>query len=267
MKKSALVLLALLCLVSFSGLTFVHADTPYSFQSGWENSAGVTDGVWTGIITSSGDSPLVVQSPDYPVHGGSHACEFTTSAEEYVYNVFSPAQSVSISAYVYFANLPSSGNQMYCLYVAGDSGAWVKVVNTGAGVFWGYYANGPTFVSNVAASAGQWYLVQMQADIVGGHLIYSIQINGNPIAVNQANAYSGSFIDLVGVGGWGKSESITNYVDDVTVTATLFYTFPLPEYAFGGLLAISACIAAFATYKWNQNRQQKYSKTLTHNLL
>jgi len=156
----------------------------------------------------------VVESP---VHSGNYSCEFTTSAEEFVYSYFSSAQSVNLSAYVYFANLPSAGNQTYCAYVAGDSGVWVKVVNNGSGVFWGCYANGLTFVSSVQVRSGVWYLVQVQADIQGGHLVYSIQVDGVPIAVNQANAYSGSLIDLVGVGGWGKSESVTNYLDDVTL--------------------------------------------------
>jgi hypothetical protein len=184
------------------------------FTSGWENSGGtdITDaGVWIGV-----GSPVVVQSP---VHSGSYACQFSSSDQEYVYKTFTPVSNVSLSAYIYFVNLPSSGNQMKCAFVFGEYiGAWAQVVNTGDGVFWGYYANGPDFISNMSVNTGQWYEVQIQAAVVEDYLIYSIFINGVQIADNQTNPYHINYLNYVGVGGWGKSESVTNYVDDIIVT-------------------------------------------------
>jgi hypothetical protein len=88
----------------------------------------------------------------------------------------------------------------------------------GDGVFWGYYANDLSHISNMSVSTGQWYEIQIQADVVNGQLIYSIFIDGVQIADHQTNPYHINYLNYAGVGGWGKSESITNYVDDVTVT-------------------------------------------------
>jgi hypothetical protein len=105
MKKAAALILVLLALGAFSMFSFAQAFT-LPFQSGWENSQGtdITDqGAWKYV-----NAATVVTSPRY---SGSYAAEFDggASAAECYNNTFIPIQSITLTAYVYFDSLPTSG--------------------------------------------------------------------------------------------------------------------------------------------------------------
>jgi hypothetical protein len=254
MKKLPVIVACVLLLI-MAGVLMVNGAI--LVQSGWENSHG-TDPSDSGTWTVFG-SPYIVTSP---IHSGQYACAFWSSNDQLCYSQFAPVSSLQISAWVYFDNLPlAAGGQTFVVWVYDSETnceAVVDVINVGGTIYWGCEDNtGVSLVSNIVATSGTWHNVVLEG-YSGTPFAYSAWIDGVQIANNyEDSTYSSPHLNYALIGGWHKGQSVTVFIDDVYASSEPLPLINLPEYSFGGLLAIVACFAAFVVVWKRGYKRQK----------
>lgn len=188
--------------ITVQGTRTTPPETPqFVFADGFENG----DLAWSVKI---GD--ITVQNTIK--RSGTYAAMADTPYLERFYKTGLAAFS-NLRCYVYFVDLPTSGNVLSFMEGYNGVNEVVLAVRNNAGTYeWGIYWYNQQWSELLEPTTGRWYCVELQMT-AGSHV--DVYVDGQLILTQENTGY----VDFEGVvvGGWDKSEALTNYIDDVVV--------------------------------------------------